>query len=110
MKRWLARRRAADLGRLDEELAGLGMPLALADRACCCPGHPAFRVILPPARGRPRAADLLLCRHHYRVSRATLRAAGATVYDEAGTLVRDHDDSRLAAIPPPAAAAGRARR
>jgi hypothetical protein len=31
--------------------------------------------------------DLLLCGHHYRVSRATLTAAGAAVHDGTGALV-----------------------
>jgi hypothetical protein len=30
---------------------------------------------------------LLLCGHHYRVSRPALEAIGADVYDQAGTLI-----------------------
>jgi hypothetical protein len=32
---------------------------------------------MPPAPERPRPVDLLLCGHHYRVSRKALAAAGA---------------------------------
>ena len=56
-------------------------PLCDEDRACCCPARPAVRVIMPPVPGRPRAVDLLLCGHHYRISRPVLAAAGATVSD-----------------------------
>jgi len=42
--------------------------------------------------------DLLLCGHHYRVSQAALRAAGATAYDQAGAAITDgasdHQHSR----------------
>jgi hypothetical protein len=56
-------------------------PLCDEDRACCCPARPVVRVIMPPIPGRPHAVDLLLCGHHYRISRPVLAAAGATVYD-----------------------------
>ena len=49
------------------------------DRACCCPAQPLVRVIMPPTAGRPHAVDLLLCGHHYRVSRPALVAAGARI-------------------------------
>jgi hypothetical protein len=49
------------------------------DRACCCPGQPVVRVIMPPVPGRPHSVDLLLCGHHYRVSRQVMAAAGARV-------------------------------
>ncbi len=62
---------------------------------------------MPPVPGRPHPVDLLLCGHHYRVSRAALRAAGATVYDEAGLLVTDRGADCPAASRRPAAAAGR---
>ena len=42
---------------------------------------------MPPTASRPHPVDLLLCGHHFRVSQAALRAAGATVYDETGLLV-----------------------
>jgi hypothetical protein len=56
-------------------------PLSDEDRACCCPARPVVRVIMPPIPGRPHAVDLLLCGHHYRISRRVLATAGATVYD-----------------------------
>jgi hypothetical protein len=56
-------------------------------RACCCPAWPVVTVIMPPAPGRPHSVDLLLCGHHFRVSRAALEAAGAAVYDDTGALV-----------------------
>lgn len=37
------------------------------------------RVIMPPAEGRAHETELLLCGHHYRVSRAALSAAHARV-------------------------------
>jgi len=89
MKGWFAHRDravrdAADLGELDDLL--LSLPHVVADRACCCPARPVVTVIMPPAPGRPHPVDLLLCGHHFRVSRAALIAAGATVYDDTGTL------------------------
>ena len=38
-------------------------------------------VIMPPAAGRAHQTDLLLCGHHYRVSRRALAAVAATVVD-----------------------------
>ena len=49
------------------------------DRACCCPAHPVVRVIMPPIPERQHSVDLLLCGHHYRVSRRALRTAGAHI-------------------------------
>jgi len=49
------------------------------DRACCCPGQPVVRVIMPPVPGRRHSVDLLLCGHHYRVSQKALAAARARV-------------------------------
>ena len=49
------------------------------DRACCCPGQPVVRVIMPPTPERRHSVDLLLCGHHYRVSRQTLAAAQARI-------------------------------
>jgi hypothetical protein len=58
-----------------------------AERACCCPAKPVVVVVMPAAPGRPHRTDLLLCGHHYRVSRQALTAAGATVTDIHGTPV-----------------------
>lgn len=49
------------------------------DRACCCPAQPVVRVIMPPTATRRRSVDLLLCGHHYRVSRQALVAAQARI-------------------------------
>jgi hypothetical protein len=49
------------------------------DRACCCPGQPVVRVIMPPTPGRRHSVDLLLCGHHYRVHRQALAAAHARI-------------------------------
>jgi hypothetical protein len=55
-------------------------------RADCCIANAAFRVLLPPTPGRPRAAELLLCGHHYRRSYATLRGLGAVVFSRENEL------------------------
>jgi len=71
------------------------------DRACCCPGQPVVRVIMPPSPGRRHSVDLLLCGHHYRVHRQALAAADARVENLPGkadavaaallgTVQRDH--------------------
>lgn len=49
------------------------------DQACCCVARAVVRVTMPPVAGRPHATELLLCGHHYRVSRAALSAAHAQV-------------------------------
>jgi hypothetical protein len=88
MKNWLPFRVRVPSVPLDDRLPDRSaMPLAATGRACCCPARPVVTVILPSAAGRPRLADLLLCGHHYRVSRAALHAARAAVYDQAGTLI-----------------------
>jgi hypothetical protein len=68
MKGWLTHRQAGRPRALDDELPGL--PHIAADRACCCPAHPVVTVVMPPAPARPHPVDLLLCHHHFRVSRA----------------------------------------
>jgi hypothetical protein len=49
------------------------------DRACCCPAQPVVRVTMPPTQQRRHSVDLLLCGHHYRVSRQALAAACARI-------------------------------
>ncbi len=49
------------------------------DRACCCPAPPVVRVIMLPTPRRRHSVDLLLCGHHYRVSRQALTAARARI-------------------------------
>ena len=58
---------------------------ALAGRACCCAAKAAVRVTMPPGLSRPHATELLLCGHHYRVSRQVLAVAGAVVREVPGT-------------------------
>jgi hypothetical protein len=47
--------------------------------ACCCPARPVVQVIMPRTAARPHEIDLLLCGHHYRVSREALAVARAKV-------------------------------
>ena len=50
-----------------------------AGHAFCCPALPVVRVVMPATPARPHPTDLLLCGHHYRMSRRTLAAMNATV-------------------------------
>ena len=61
------------------------------DRACCCPAQPAVIVVVPPRGQRLTATDLLLCGHHYRVSKAALAASGATILDMRGDALEGDD-------------------
>jgi hypothetical protein len=70
------------------------------DRACCCPAKAVLQVVMPPTVTRPHASDLLLCGHHYLVSRPALAAAHAVVHelpgvpgDTAAWIHDDHDRS-----------------
>jgi hypothetical protein len=103
---WFGYRGGDGPARLDDELAGLGRPLTAADRSCCCAARPAVTVIMPPAAGRLHPVDLLLCGRHYQAGRAALRAAGATVYGEAGVPVMTGGCEQPPARREPAAAAG----
>jgi hypothetical protein len=58
---------------------------ALADRACCCAAKAAVCVIMPASPSRRHSTELLLCGHHYRVSRQALAAAKAVVRELPGT-------------------------
>jgi hypothetical protein len=69
--------------RLDVDWRAVG----LANRACCCSSRLAVIVVMPPSPARPHSTELLLCGHHYRGSRSTLVAAGATVVDPSGRPV-----------------------
>jgi hypothetical protein len=53
-------------------------------RACCCPAPPAVIAVMPARGARHAATDLLLCGHHYRASKVSLAAAGATILDMTG--------------------------
>ena len=61
--------------------------LRLADRSCCCLATPVVIVIMPPTRERAHQTDLLLCGHHYRVSRQALAAASAGIFSRNGTPI-----------------------
>lgn len=65
--------------------APAGWPAALdsASQACCCPAQPAVVAVMPSAPGRPRQVELLLCRHHYRVSRQVTSSWGTRPCEEA---------------------------
>ncbi len=76
--------------------------LALAERACCCPARPVVKVLIPPIPGRPHAVDLLLCGHHYRLSRGALEAIGAVALDETGSLIQIVTSEHEVASPEPA--------
>ena len=67
------------------------------DRACCCPGQPVVRVIMPPTPERPHSVDLLLCGHHYRISRPALLTAQARIENLPGKA-----DAAVAALLEPA--------
>lgn len=58
---------------------------ALAGHACCCAAKAAVRVTMPPSPSRRHSTELLLCGHHYRVSRQALAAAKAVVRELPGT-------------------------
>lgn len=60
-------------------------------RACCCPARPVVIVVMPPTPERRHPTDLLLCWHHYRVSRKSLAAVGARVLDLNGAPVTGED-------------------
>jgi hypothetical protein len=74
-----ARNDSAATRSLDDALPPRQAPVGLADRACCCSARAVVQVIMPSSPTRPHRTELLLCGHHYRVSRQALAAAGATV-------------------------------
>jgi 5-methylcytosine-specific restriction endonuclease McrA len=59
--------------------------VAPVDHADCCLARPTVRVTMPPTQARPRPADLMLCGHHFRVSRAALAVVHAEVRALPGT-------------------------
>jgi hypothetical protein len=59
-------------------------PAGREDSACCCPAQPLVRVIIPATAERRHSVDLLLCGHHYRVSRQALAAARVRIEDLPG--------------------------
>jgi len=55
-----------------------------AHHACCCPAEAVVRIVMPPSPTCPQTADLLLCAHHYRVSRHALIVAEAAICELPG--------------------------
>jgi len=86
MKAWWHHRTSASCKEPVAELES-AVPLDVAARACCCPARPVVTVVMPPIASRAHPVDLLLCGHHFRVSQASLQAAGATVYDRSGVVI-----------------------
>lgn len=70
----------------DDRLGG-SAPAIGSKQGDCCASRPAFRVVVPPSACRPHPSELLLCGHHYRVSRESLARIGAAAYDALGRLV-----------------------
>src|SRR5947208_5784698 len=64
---------------LFDATASPGPTIGLSGQACCCVARAVVRVVMPPTAARPHETELLLCGHHYRVSRAALTAAHVTV-------------------------------
>ena len=79
--RFLHRATAADGGtaRSEHERIEQALDTVIVGRAGCCPARPVVRIIMPPTPARPHVTDLLLCGHHYRVSRKALARAHASV-------------------------------
>ncbi len=71
---------------VESDLLALAAPGWLAEPACCCPSRPWFRVFVPTA-DIGGTTDLLLCAHHFRISRARLAALGAWAYDRTDNLL-----------------------
>jgi hypothetical protein len=75
---------------------GPGSSAILTDRSCCCPARPVVRVIMPPTQTRPWKTDLLLCGHHYRVSRGSLAPATPLCARSPGRRARPRPGSNSA--------------
>jgi hypothetical protein len=76
--------RAEGAAGLFDAAAQRGPATISSGQACCCVAPAVVRVVMPPPAGRPDETELLLCGHHYRVSRAALAAAHATVSELPG--------------------------
>jgi hypothetical protein len=81
---------------LFDAAAQRGPATSPSGQACCCVAPAVVQVVMPPSAGRPDETELLLCGHHYRISRADLATARATVSElpgsSADTAVWFHDD------------------
>jgi hypothetical protein len=77
---------AAVARRIHDKNVGLYVtPAGAVGHACCCAARPAVRVIMPPGPSRAHPTELLLCGHHYRLSRRVLAYAGAVIRPLPGT-------------------------
>jgi hypothetical protein len=83
---------------LHDDTIGAASAVALGP-ACCCPANPVVRVVMPATAARPHCTELLLCGHHYRVSRQALAGANATVTE----LLGPEGSARAALLPDPPA-------
>ena len=76
--------------------APAAVPPGPGDQACCCVARAVVRVVMASSPDRPHETELLLCGHHYRVSRRALSAAHAQVYELPGACADPtawyHDD------------------
>jgi hypothetical protein len=70
---------------LFDTTASHGPAASSSGQACCCVARAVVRVVIPPSAGRPGETELLLCGHHYRVSRVALAAAHTTVSELPGS-------------------------
>ena len=70
---------------LDDAIPARDATAGPAGRACCCPAKAMVRVLMPPTAARAHETELLLCGHHYRVSRQALATTGARVRELPGT-------------------------
>jgi hypothetical protein len=92
-------RRATAPGPLHDDIIEADSPVTVGP-ACCCPANPVVRVIMPATAARPHETELLLCGHHYRVSRRALDAANATVTELRGPA-GSPPDALLTDLPSP---------
>ena len=92
---------------LFDAAAQRGPAISPSGQACCCVAPAVVRVVMPPSARRPDEIELLLCGHHYRLSRAALSAAHASVHELAGNFADPsawfHDDRGQRAQAPVAA-------
>ena len=70
----------------DDLITPPGLP-TLFGRADCCSAAPLFRILFPATPDRRRAAELLMCGHHYRKQSSALARLSVAVRDAAGRLV-----------------------
>jgi len=94
-----AGRKAAAPALLHDDTINASRPITVGP-ACCCPANPVVQLIMPATTARPHPTELLLCGHHYRVSRQALAAASATVTELSG-LEGSPRDALLTDLPGP---------